>query len=366
MPAKLDKCVEDVMAKGKTKSQAFAICVASTGLKPKTKTVKVEKADGVSDFLTVAIVTARKAIDEDAYSEDLAEVIRDFLDEEDFDIFIGQAETMKAAKKEGPGGHKPDGTGPHGRGNGPGKGKGDGSGLKADEEKAEWTTAFINDLPDAAFAVILKSGKKDKGGKTTPRSLRLLPHHTAAVTNGRDNKTVDLPHLRNALARVGQIRGSKKAKDQARKHLEAHAKELLKTDKKKKTQKNKEGVQTLIIKKDDEKRIAYGVVLKPEDRDSQGDIYDAEVIEDAAHEFLVDVAKGKAGLDWMHDTKVKKTRELVASSPLLSDQIIDGRFLLKGTWVIGVRYKTKKEWEAVKEGDIDGYSIDGTATVVDG
>ena len=34
MPAKLKRCVEHVMAKGKSKSNAFAICVASTGQKP--------------------------------------------------------------------------------------------------------------------------------------------------------------------------------------------------------------------------------------------------------------------------------------------------------------------------------------------
>jgi len=34
MPAKLKRCVEQVMAKGHSKSSAYAICVSSTGLKP--------------------------------------------------------------------------------------------------------------------------------------------------------------------------------------------------------------------------------------------------------------------------------------------------------------------------------------------
>jgi len=37
--------------------------------------------------------------------------------------------------KKGPGGHTPDGSGPHGRGMGPGKGKADGSGMKDEEEE---------------------------------------------------------------------------------------------------------------------------------------------------------------------------------------------------------------------------------------
>lgn len=63
-----------------------------------------------------------------------------------------------------------------------------------------WTVKFINDLPDSAFAWIQPSGKKDSGGKTVPRSLRHLPYKDS---NGK----VDLPHLRNALARLSQVKG---------------------------------------------------------------------------------------------------------------------------------------------------------------
>ncbi len=68
----------------------------------------------------------------------------------------------------------------------------------ADEtERAEWDTAYINDLPDSAFACILPGGTKDESGKTTPRSLRKYPHHDASGA-------VDPAHLANARARVQQ------------------------------------------------------------------------------------------------------------------------------------------------------------------
>lgn len=35
MPKKLDRCVKKVMAKGKTKSQAYGACAKSTGIKQK-------------------------------------------------------------------------------------------------------------------------------------------------------------------------------------------------------------------------------------------------------------------------------------------------------------------------------------------
>jgi len=63
--------------------------------------------------------------------------------------------------------------------------------------KAEWSTAYINDLPDSSFAYIEPGGKKDESGKTVPRSLRHFPYKDA-------EGNIDLPHLRNALARAPQ------------------------------------------------------------------------------------------------------------------------------------------------------------------
>jgi len=92
--------------------------------------------------------------------------------------------------------------------------------------RAKWTTKYINNLPDAAFAYIAPGGKKDEEGKTVPRSLRYLPHHNENVTNSNDNKTVDLPHLRNALARLPQTKLPAEAKAKAKAHLIKHAKAL--------------------------------------------------------------------------------------------------------------------------------------------
>ena len=60
---------------------------------------------------------------------------------------------------------------------------------------AEWTTAYINDLPDSAFAYV----ESCYGDTSDDKNLRHLPYKN---TTGK----VDLSHLRNALARVGQIK----------------------------------------------------------------------------------------------------------------------------------------------------------------
>lgn len=62
--------------------------------------------------------------------------------------------------------------------------------------KAEWSAAYRNDLPDSAFFYIEPGGEK-LDGKTEPRSLRKLPYRDASGA-------IDLPHLRNALARLDQ------------------------------------------------------------------------------------------------------------------------------------------------------------------
>jgi hypothetical protein len=83
-------------------------------------------------------------------------------------------------------------------------------------EMAVWSRAFINDLPDSAFLYIVPGGTKDDEGKTKPRTNRKFPY------KGKDGK-VDLPHLRNAIARIPQSNLS----DDLKKKLQAKARRIL-------------------------------------------------------------------------------------------------------------------------------------------
>jgi len=89
--------------------------------------------------------------------------------------------------------------------------------VKRDQEKAVWSTAYVNDLPDSAFLHIKPGGRKDEDGKTVPRTLRMFPVRD-------DSGKIDLPHLRNAIARipVANIAADLKTKlqTQARRMLE--------------------------------------------------------------------------------------------------------------------------------------------------
>ena len=76
----------------------------------------------------------------------------------------------------------------------------------------EWSHTRINRLPDSAFAVveISEDGKK----------VRHLPHHD-------EQGDLDLPHLRSALSRLGQVHWLRpESAAAARRHLEEHRQAL--------------------------------------------------------------------------------------------------------------------------------------------
>ena len=90
----------------------------------------------------------------------------------------------------------------------------------AEVEEEVWNQAYINSLPDAAFALV-KRPVKEKAAD------RALPHHSKGVTSATDNKSVDKPHLANALSRANQVKGfSAGAKARAVGHLKKHASAL--------------------------------------------------------------------------------------------------------------------------------------------
>lgn len=88
--------------------------------------------------------------------------------------------------------------------------------LKGLGQKAVWSTAKVNDLPDSCFLHIEPGGKKDEEGKTTPRSLRHFPYKDASGQ-------VDMPHLRNAIARIPQSN----LEEGLKKRLQARAQAML-------------------------------------------------------------------------------------------------------------------------------------------
>jgi len=96
-------------------------------------------------------------------------------------------------------------------------------------EEAVWSTAYVNTLPDSAFFYIKPGGEKDEEGKTVPRTNRMFPYKD-------DTGKIDLPHLRNAIARIPQSNLSQDLKDQ----LQAKARKILEEETEKSTEGSEE------------------------------------------------------------------------------------------------------------------------------
>jgi hypothetical protein len=69
---------------------------------------------------------------------------------------------------------------------------------KNDRMDAEWTTEYVNNLPDECFAYIEEGGKKDDEGKTVPRSLRHLEFKNAQGEIDHDHLVAALQALSGA------------------------------------------------------------------------------------------------------------------------------------------------------------------------
>lgn len=106
-----------------------------------------------------------------------------------------------------------------------------------------------------------------------------------------------------------------------------------------------------------EKRLVYGIVLEPETTDSQGEIYSADVIEKAAHDFMADYQN----LGEMHRALINEGAEIVESWIAPVDLEINGETVKSGTWLMGIRVKSDHLWQKVKTGELTGLSIGGFA-----
>ena len=107
------------------------------------------------------------------------------------------------------------------------------------------------------------------------------------------------------------------------------------------------------VKVDDEKRIVTGPVLVPNILDLQGDFEFAEDIEKAAHGFLAnrgDIGRQHEIFDGIGvPVESHLTREPIKNSA--------GKTLPVGTWVMSVKITHEPTWQAVKRGEVTGFSI---------
>jgi putative serine protease XkdF len=250
---------------------------------------------------------------------------------------------------------------------------------------AVWNRAYINDLPDANFLYVESGGEKDSEGKTVPRSLRHFPYKDK---NGK----VDLPHLRNAIARIPQsnapgLSPNKKQQLQERaRGLLSEAQKAEKTDcgcgcgggvvinaemsdgRSCCTKCGTCGNYSEITKRyarivknapppAGEEHYVLGIVLEPDIVDAQGDTYSADDVRKAAHRYM----EFFAHMGLMHKEIVDGDIRILESYLSPTEFEVDGMSVKKGTWLLAARVVSDRLWDKVKKGEFTGWSIGGNA-----
>lgn len=101
-----------------------------------------------------------------------------------------------------------------------------------------------------------------------------------------------------------------------------------------------------------EQRLVYAEVYAPNRPDSDGEYMTAAEIQKMAHSFT---AKGQMGqVDVMHDNETVPGVCIVESFIARKD---DPDFL-EGSWVVGVHVDNDALWQAIKDDQINGFSME--------
>lgn len=114
--------------------------------------------------------------------------------------------------------------------------------------------------------------------------------------------------------------------------------------------------QVQIAKIDDDKRIVKGVVYQPDVADAHDDQMDEVEIEKAAHLFMQQ--QHTYNIDKQHDLEVDKGF-VIESYIAPCDMTLGEQQIVKGSWVAAVKVTEDDTWEAIKKGEITGFSMWG-------
>lgn len=119
-----------------------------------------------------------------------------------------------------------------------------------------------------------------------------------------------------------------------------------------------------IAKADVEQRLVYGIVLEPDEVDTQGDTISEAGIQKTAHGFLAKYNR-ESEMGHMHQHLGDIGVDLIESFIAPMDFTLGEEPVKKGSWLIGVKVNDDKLWSDVKTGKLTGFSVAGIATILD-
>lgn len=125
--------------------------------------------------------------------------------------------------------------------------------------------------------------------------------------------------------------------------------------------------------KSEEKQIAYAPAMVADTLDAEKDLVPAPIVEKAAHQYMQE--KRNEEIDADHETPIGSDEAITSRGTVVESWVLkearefedpegDIKSYPQGTWMIGVKFKDEV-WNRIKEGEIEGYSIMGTPTVIE-
>ena len=121
---------------------------------------------------------------------------------------------------------------------------------------------------------------------------------------------------------------------------------------------------------EDEERFVLGLVLEPNDGadgprkpDTQGDVYSAKAIRDAAHNWMEHHGQVDLNHSWraLGKNAVRVLESYLAPADFDIGDGDDAYHVVKGTWLLGLRIADDGLWQKVQTGKLGAFSIGGTA-----
>jgi len=214
-------------------------------------------------------------------------------------------------------------------------------------KKTMWSANYIKKLPDTAFlhTELIKNDAIDAEGDS--KKVRCFPYR------GIDGK-VDVTHLEKAIMIISQ---STSLTESIKKELQAKAESILDDERTGKVFEKFVSVYPIDKAAKDE-RLVCGIVYEPNVKDTQGDSANEVEIRKAAYQFMEEVQSFKVN----HEGSKVKVRVL-ESYIAPTDFTVAKMPIKKGSWVLTVRVLDKKVWDAVKDGELTGFSMAGYAKV---
>ena len=116
-----------------------------------------------------------------------------------------------------------------------------------------------------------------------------------------------------------------------------------------------DSARSKVVIKDEAQRLVYGEVYAPLQIDTDEEAMTAEEIQKMAYSFMMRGLTDK--IDVGHN--YRESGCLVVESFIARKDDVDG--FVEGSWVLGVKILPDELWEAVKKGELNGFSFAGRA-----